>query len=49
MAINFTDAAAVAASGRERAEMLEAFRQSCRYETAFFDAPRLYAQGGPAC
>ncbi|MEV7662173.1 bifunctional hydroxymethylpyrimidine kinase/phosphomethylpyrimidine kinase [Paenarthrobacter sp. NPDC089316] len=42
-AINFTDAAAVAASERERADMIEAFRQSCGYETAFFDAPRLYA------
>ncbi|MFC8038422.1 bifunctional hydroxymethylpyrimidine kinase/phosphomethylpyrimidine kinase [Paenarthrobacter sp. NPDC057355] len=47
-AITFTDAAAVAASGRERADMLEAFRQSCRYETAFFDAPRLYAPGHAA-
>ncbi|MDI2033132.1 bifunctional hydroxymethylpyrimidine kinase/phosphomethylpyrimidine kinase [Paenarthrobacter nitroguajacolicus] len=42
-AIKFTDAAAIAASGRERVEMLQAFSQSCRYETAFFDAPRLYA------
>ncbi|MGO4147520.1 bifunctional hydroxymethylpyrimidine kinase/phosphomethylpyrimidine kinase [Paenarthrobacter sp. YAF11_1] len=42
-AINFTDAAAVAASEGERAAMVEAFAQSCRYETAFFDAPRLFA------
>jgi hydroxymethylpyrimidine/phosphomethylpyrimidine kinase len=42
-AINFTDAAAVAASAGERAAMVEAFTQSCRYETAFFDAPRLFA------
>ncbi|MCD4853459.1 bifunctional hydroxymethylpyrimidine kinase/phosphomethylpyrimidine kinase [Arthrobacter sp. AK01] len=42
-AINFTDGAAMAASERERAAMVEAFAQSCRYETAFFDAPRLHA------
>jgi hydroxymethylpyrimidine/phosphomethylpyrimidine kinase len=42
-AINFTDAAAVAASAGERAAMVEAFTHSCRYETAFFDAPRLFA------
>ncbi|SEJ70050.1 hydroxymethylpyrimidine/phosphomethylpyrimidine kinase [Arthrobacter sp. yr096] len=42
-AINFTDAAALAASAGERAAMVEAFRDSCRYETAFFDAPRLFA------
>ncbi|WP_284978012.1 bifunctional hydroxymethylpyrimidine kinase/phosphomethylpyrimidine kinase [Arthrobacter sp. fls2-241-R2A-200] len=42
-AIDFTDAAASAASPREREAMVEAFRQSCRYETAFFDAPRLYS------
>ncbi|MET3370026.1 bifunctional hydroxymethylpyrimidine kinase/phosphomethylpyrimidine kinase [Arthrobacter sp. M2012083] len=43
-AINFTDGAAVVASGTERAAMMDAFIQSCRYETAFFDAPRLFAQ-----
>jgi hydroxymethylpyrimidine/phosphomethylpyrimidine kinase len=42
-AVALTDAAAAAASGRERAAMKEAFIQSCRYETAFFDAPRLHA------
>ncbi|MCX8453037.1 bifunctional hydroxymethylpyrimidine kinase/phosphomethylpyrimidine kinase [Paenarthrobacter ureafaciens] len=42
-AIALTDAAAAAASGRERGAMKEAFVQSCRYETAFFDAPRLYS------
>jgi hydroxymethylpyrimidine/phosphomethylpyrimidine kinase len=42
-AISLTDAAAVAASDTERAAMMEAFTQSCRYETAFFDAPRLFA------
>lgn len=43
-AINFTDAAAIAGSEMERAAMMDAFIQSCRYETAFFDAPRLFAQ-----
>jgi hydroxymethylpyrimidine/phosphomethylpyrimidine kinase len=42
-AINLTDAAALAASETERSAMMEAFTQSCRYETAFFDAPRLFA------
>ncbi|MCT9867785.1 bifunctional hydroxymethylpyrimidine kinase/phosphomethylpyrimidine kinase [Paenarthrobacter aurescens] len=42
-AINFTDAAAMAASDKERAAMVEAFGHSCRYETAFFDAPRHYS------
>ena len=42
-AITFTDAAASGASDRERAAMVEAFVHSCRYETAFFDAPRLYS------
>ncbi|MFE4195229.1 bifunctional hydroxymethylpyrimidine kinase/phosphomethylpyrimidine kinase [Paenarthrobacter sp. NPDC056912] len=42
-AVDFTDAAAVAASSREQAAMVDAFAQSCRYETAFFDAPRLFA------
>ncbi|MBB6407001.1 bifunctional hydroxymethylpyrimidine kinase/phosphomethylpyrimidine kinase [Arthrobacter sp. AZCC_0090] len=41
-AIDITDAAAQAASPGERAAMMEAFSQSCRYETAFFDAPRLH-------
>ncbi|WOH17072.1 bifunctional hydroxymethylpyrimidine kinase/phosphomethylpyrimidine kinase [Paenarthrobacter sp. GOM3] len=42
-AIKLTDAAALAASPTERAAMVEAFAQSCRYETAFFDAPRLFS------
>ncbi|WP_347107650.1 bifunctional hydroxymethylpyrimidine kinase/phosphomethylpyrimidine kinase [Paenarthrobacter sp. S56] len=42
-AIGFTDAAAARASSHEREAMLEAFIHSCRYETAFFDAPRLHA------
>ncbi|MGF6831913.1 hydroxymethylpyrimidine/phosphomethylpyrimidine kinase [Paenarthrobacter sp. TE4293] len=42
-AINFTDAAATAASEKERTAMMEAFSRSCGYETAFFDAPRLFA------
>ncbi|MGP0223023.1 bifunctional hydroxymethylpyrimidine kinase/phosphomethylpyrimidine kinase [Paenarthrobacter sp. NCHU4564] len=42
-AIRFTDLAAASASGQERAAMVEAFAHSCRYETAFFDAPRLFA------
>ncbi|GAA3280536.1 bifunctional hydroxymethylpyrimidine kinase/phosphomethylpyrimidine kinase [Paenarthrobacter aurescens] len=41
-AINLTDAAAIAASDAEKVAMMEAFTQSCRYETAFFDAPRLF-------
>ncbi|MEZ2390072.1 bifunctional hydroxymethylpyrimidine kinase/phosphomethylpyrimidine kinase [bacterium RCC_150] len=41
-AIDLTDAAAQAASPAEREAMLIAFAQSCRYETAFFDAPRLH-------
>jgi hydroxymethylpyrimidine/phosphomethylpyrimidine kinase len=39
-AIGITDAAGRAASDSERARMLTAFRQSCRYEVDFFDAPR---------
>ncbi|YCH08434.1 bifunctional hydroxymethylpyrimidine kinase/phosphomethylpyrimidine kinase [Arthrobacter sp. alpha11c] len=42
-AIDFTDAAAVGASVQEHKAMVDAFAQSCRYETAFFDAPRLFA------
>ncbi|MFW0775029.1 bifunctional hydroxymethylpyrimidine kinase/phosphomethylpyrimidine kinase [Paenarthrobacter nitroguajacolicus] len=42
-AINFTDAAALSASAPELVAMMDAFTQSCRYETAFFDAPRLFA------
>ncbi|KRE80216.1 hydroxymethylpyrimidine kinase [Arthrobacter sp. Soil763] len=42
-AIRFTDAAARRASAGDRAAMAEAFRHSCRYETEFFDAPRLHA------
>lgn len=41
-AIDITDAAAQAASPKERAAMIEAFSRSCRYETAFFDAPRVH-------
>ncbi|MFH5877800.1 bifunctional hydroxymethylpyrimidine kinase/phosphomethylpyrimidine kinase [Arthrobacter sp. NA-172] len=41
-AINITDAAGRAASPAERTAMMVAFSQSCRYETAFFDAPRLH-------
>jgi hydroxymethylpyrimidine/phosphomethylpyrimidine kinase len=41
-AIDITDAAARAASPAERTAMMEAFSESCRYETAFFDAPRLH-------
>jgi hydroxymethylpyrimidine/phosphomethylpyrimidine kinase len=42
-AIDLTDAAALRASSQEREAMVEAFAHSCRYETAFFDAPRLFA------
>lgn len=42
-AIDLTDAAALKASAQEREAMVEAFAHSCRYETAFFDAPRLFA------
>lgn len=42
-AIRFTDAAARSASEAERQAMTVAFRQSCRYEVDFFDAPRLHA------
>ncbi|WP_115788687.1 bifunctional hydroxymethylpyrimidine kinase/phosphomethylpyrimidine kinase [Arthrobacter silvisoli] len=42
-AIDVVDVAARAASAAERTAMHEAFVQSCRYETAFFDAPRLHA------
>ncbi|SCB96757.1 hydroxymethylpyrimidine/phosphomethylpyrimidine kinase [Pseudarthrobacter enclensis] len=42
-AIGLVDAAAQAAGETERAAMAEAFRQSCRLEVEFFDAPRLHA------
>lgn len=42
-AIDVVDAAARAASPAERSLMKQAFAESCRYETAFFDAPRLHA------
>ncbi|WP_423181582.1 bifunctional hydroxymethylpyrimidine kinase/phosphomethylpyrimidine kinase [Arthrobacter sp. NyZ413] len=41
-AIGIIDVAAGAASPAEREAMLEAFSRSCRYETAFFDAPRVH-------
>ncbi|KRE66761.1 hydroxymethylpyrimidine kinase [Arthrobacter sp. Soil736] len=42
-AIGITDAAGLAGSPAERKAMLTAFRQSCRYEVEFFDAPRHHA------
>lgn len=39
-AIGIVDAAGLGASEAERGHMLTAFRQSCRYEVEFFDAPR---------
>ena len=42
-AIAITDDAARRASAGERDAMALAFRQSARYEVAFFDAPRLHA------
>ncbi|TLM86224.1 bifunctional hydroxymethylpyrimidine kinase/phosphomethylpyrimidine kinase [Pseudarthrobacter sp. NamE2] len=42
-AIAIVDEAGRNASGQERAGMVTAFRQSCRLEVEFFDAPRLYA------
>ncbi|MFJ5957103.1 bifunctional hydroxymethylpyrimidine kinase/phosphomethylpyrimidine kinase [Paenarthrobacter sp. NPDC092416] len=42
-AIDYTATAAASASAQEWEAMLEAFAHSCRYETAFFDAPRLFA------
>ncbi len=42
-AIAMADEAGRKASGDERAAMLEAFRNSCRFEVDFFDAPRLHA------
>ena len=42
-AVRIADAAARAASETERQAMRVAFRQSCRYEVDFFDAPRLHA------
>ncbi|MGP4032229.1 bifunctional hydroxymethylpyrimidine kinase/phosphomethylpyrimidine kinase [Pseudarthrobacter sp. 1C304] len=42
-AVAYADAAARAASAGERDAMALAFRQSCRYEVDFFDAPRLHA------
>ncbi|WP_237280374.1 bifunctional hydroxymethylpyrimidine kinase/phosphomethylpyrimidine kinase [Subtercola vilae] len=43
-AIAFTDAAAVAASPRERLNMRAAFEQSAQYESDFFDAARRYVR-----
>ncbi|WP_307047589.1 bifunctional hydroxymethylpyrimidine kinase/phosphomethylpyrimidine kinase [Arthrobacter oryzae] len=42
-AVRITDDAARAASEAERQAMRLVFRQSCRYEVEFFDAPRLHA------
>ncbi|MBT2552389.1 bifunctional hydroxymethylpyrimidine kinase/phosphomethylpyrimidine kinase [Arthrobacter sp. ISL-5] len=42
-AIGITDAAGLAGSPAEREAMVTAFRQSCRYEVEFFDAPRLHS------
>jgi hydroxymethylpyrimidine/phosphomethylpyrimidine kinase len=43
-AVRIADAAARAASAAERTAMTLAFKQSCRYEVDFFDAPRLHAE-----
>ena len=42
-AIGITDAAGLAGSPAEREAMVTAFRQSCRYEVEFFDAPRQHS------
>ncbi|MCQ6272135.1 bifunctional hydroxymethylpyrimidine kinase/phosphomethylpyrimidine kinase [Pseudarthrobacter sp. R1] len=42
-AIAIVDEAARLASAADRAAMVTAFRQSCRLEVDFFDAPRLYS------
>ena len=42
-AVRIMDDAARAASATERQAMTLAFKQSCRYEVDFFDAPRLHA------
>ncbi|WP_307490713.1 bifunctional hydroxymethylpyrimidine kinase/phosphomethylpyrimidine kinase [Pseudarthrobacter defluvii] len=42
-AIAIVDAAGRKASDHEQAAMVTAFRQSCRLEVEFFDAPRLHA------
>jgi hydroxymethylpyrimidine/phosphomethylpyrimidine kinase len=42
-AVRIADDAARAASGAEREAMRLVFRQSCRYEVDFFDAPRVHA------
>lgn len=42
-AIAIVDTAGRQASGSERAAMVTAFRQSCRLEVAFFDAPRVHS------
>jgi hydroxymethylpyrimidine/phosphomethylpyrimidine kinase len=42
-AIAIVDGAARAASDAERAAMVTAFKQSCRLEVDFFDAPRLHS------
>ena len=43
-AVRITDDAARAASAAERQAMTLAFKQSCRYEVDFFDAPRVHAE-----
>ncbi|WP_193342471.1 bifunctional hydroxymethylpyrimidine kinase/phosphomethylpyrimidine kinase [Pseudarthrobacter sp. AB1] len=42
-AIALADDAGRSASADERAAMLVAFRQSCRFEVEFFDAPRIHS------
>jgi hydroxymethylpyrimidine/phosphomethylpyrimidine kinase len=42
-AVAIVDSAGRAASDPERAAMMTAFRQSCRLEVDFFDAPRLHS------
>lgn len=42
-AVAIVDGAARAASDAERAAMVTAFKQSCRLEVEFFDAPRLHS------
>ena len=42
-AIGIVDEAARLASAADRAAMATAFKQSCRLEVDFFDAPRLYS------
>jgi hydroxymethylpyrimidine/phosphomethylpyrimidine kinase len=42
-AVALADDAGRNASAAERSAMLVAFRQSCRFEVEFFDAPRVHA------